>query len=373
MPRSHSMLSPEAAADGPSSWLSAPYGAVYESTHEDIIVRHDPTLDLVAVIALHNTQLGPAAGGCRCWHYDSQAEAVTDAARLSEGMTYKNAIAGIGFGGGKSVIMAPKSGSLTTEQLHRFGEWIEELDGRYVTAEDVGMGVASLRRVAERTRFVSGLGHNGVGGDPSPYTALGVLRGMQAAVRHRLDRDDLENIHVAVQGLGNVGMRLATLLHEQGARLTVADPDRARVDLAVKALGATPVGLDEIIGAPVDVFAPCALGGVLTQSSVRDLRATVVAGAANNQLATQDVGDLLMAQGVLYAPDYVINAGGVISIAAEYRGKFDATIVRARVDNIYDRTAAILKRAYLSGESTNRIADDLAAAILNAAPRKIPS
>ena len=334
--------------------------------HEEIIVRQDAELGLTAVIAIHDTTLGPAAGGCRCWHYGSLDDAILDAARLSEGMTYKNAIADIGFGGGKSVILAPPGGCLSRSQLHQFGQWIEALGGRYITAEDVGMGVASMRAVAEHTQYVSGLSTDGAGGDPSPYTALGVFRGLQAAVRHRLASDSLAGVRVAVQGLGSVGMRLAEFLHDQRAVLYVADPDQRRVDHAVASFGASAVPVDDIVAAPVDVFAPCALGGVLTETSIRTLQATVIAGAANNQLATPAVGDSLQARGVLYAPDYVINAGGVISVAAEYRGQFDREVVLRKVNAIYDSVLGLFERSDRENRATQAVARDMASVALAA-------
>ena len=335
--------------------------------HEQIVVRHDRNLQLTAVIALHSTVLGPAAGGCRCWRYGTLADAVADAARLSRGMTFKNALADVGFGGGKSVIVARKRGPLTTGQLHRFGEWVDDLRGRYVTAEDVGMGVDAMRVVAERTAFVSGLGLHGAGGDPSPYTARGVFRGLQAAVRTRLgirDDEDLRGLRVAVQGLGNVGTHLARMLHRHGARLTVADLDANRVRQAQQAFGAQVAAPDAIMAADVDVFAPCALGGALSERTIDTLRAVVVAGTANNQLADGAVGDALHDRGVLYAPDYVVNAGGIISVAAEYRGAFDAGQVEARVDGIFDRCVAIFARSRNEGTPAWRVAEELAVARL---------
>lgn len=332
---------------------------VFEGGHEQVVLREDPACSLRAIIAIHSTLLGPAAGGCRHWRYAEPARGLEDALRLSRGMTYKNALADIPFGGGKSVILGTGS-PLTARQLETFGSWVDELQGRYVTAEDVGINVEDMRIIARRTRFVSGLGISGLGGDPSPRTAEGVFLGLRAAVRARLGVAGLQGVRVAVQGLGNVGFNLARRLAEHGAELWVADIDDARVRRAVTELRARALGVDEVLGADVDVVAPCALGGVLTPESVAGLRARVVAGAANNQLASDGVGDLLTEQGVLYAPDYVINAGGVISIAAEYLGEGDPAWVDGRIAGIAERLRSIFERAAATGESTSRIADQLA-------------
>lgn len=333
----------------------------FEAGHEQIVLREDPVTGLRAILAVHNTRLGPAAGGCRHWAYPDVDSALTDALKLSRGMTFKNALADIPFGGGKSVILGRPNTSLTPRQLETFGTWVEELGGRYVTAEDVGMHVADMRVVARTTRYVSGLGTSGHGGDPSPRTAEGVMIGIAAAVRARLGRDTLQEVRVAVQGLGNVGFQLATMLRERGAEVWVADLSAERVRRAVKGLGVHALAVDAISTADVDVFAPCALGGVLGEASVSGLRASVVAGAANNQLVSDDVGDALAARGVLYAPDYVVNAGGVVSVAAEYLGIREADWVDQRIAGIGTRLDAIFRRAAETGEATNRIADRLAA------------
>jgi len=333
----------------------------FEAGHEQVIMREDAQTGLRAIIALHSTLLGPAAGGCRFWVYANPAAALDDALRLSQGMTFKNALADIPFGGGKSVILATPGERLSARQLEVFGHWVDELGGRYVTAEDVGMHVADMRVIARTTRFVSGLGTaTGLGGDPSPRTAEGVLNGIQAAVRTRFGTDSLAGVRVAIQGLGNVGFHLATLLAQRGARLWVADIAEERVRRAVKGLGAQALSVDEVLTADVDVVAPCALGGAIDARTARALRAPIVAGAANNQLASDDMGDLLSERGVLYAPDYVINAGGVISVAAEYLGKEDPAWVDSRIAGIGERLQAIFERAAGSGEATSRIADQLA-------------
>ncbi|MEQ8858706.1 MAG: Glu/Leu/Phe/Val dehydrogenase dimerization domain-containing protein [Pseudomonadales bacterium] len=342
---------------------------VFEAGHEQVVIREDAATGLRAIIALHSTVLGPAAGGCRHWVYPDAASALDDALRLSRGMTFKNALADIPFGGGKSVILGARSGArsgaggrapLTEPQLETFGTWIEALNGRYLTAEDVGISVDDMRVVARTTRYVSGLGTSGLGGDPSPRTAEGVFNGIRAAVRTRLGTDDLAGVRVAVQGLGNVGWNLAERLREHGAELWVADIAEDRVQRAESELGARALAVDEVLRAEVDVVAPCALGGALTGDTVAALRASIVAGAANNQLASDDVGELLSERGVLYAPDYVINAGGVISIAAEYLRLSDPAWVDSRIAGIAERLEAIFRRAAASGEPTSRIADAMA-------------
>ena len=339
----------------------------FATDHEQVVLRQDPHSGLRAIIAIHSTVLGPAAGGCRHWVYPDDASALEDALRLSRGMTFKNALADIPFGGGKSVILGVAGRQLSTLDLETFGRWVEELNGQYVTAEDVGIQVADMRVIARSTRYVSGLGTSGLGGDPSPYTARGVLQGIRAAVRVGLGADSLAGVRVAVQGLGNVGMHLCALLRQQGAELQVADISADRVRRAVQDFGARALHVDEVLAADADVLAPCALGASLTAGSVAALRVKVVAGAANNQLATDDVGDLLAARGVLYAPDYVINAGGVISIAREYLGLRDPAWADDRIAAIADRLDGIFRQAADSGLATSRIADAMARARLEAA------
>ena len=328
--------------------------------HEGVHVFTDSATGLQAIIAVHSTFLGPAAGGCRWWSYADDAAALTDALRLSRGMSYKNAMAGLPMGGGKGVILkdAPKTEALLTA----FGRAIESLGGQYVTAEDVGMTDADMTVIARATRHVSGLPVAGgeAGGNPGPSTAYGVFVGMRAAIRHKLGRDDFAGVHVAVQGLGSVGYALAERLAAAGARLTVADVDRTRAARAGSELGATVVGIDEILSTAADVLSPCALGAVLTEASIAALDVAVVAGAANNQLATPADGARLQARGILYAPDYVINAGGIINVVAEYLGDGDADAVSARVARIEHRLADIFAAADDSGEPTDAVADAMA-------------
>jgi leucine dehydrogenase len=332
--------------------------------HEHVSFFSDAGTGLKGLIAIHSSALGPAMGGCRVWTYADASAALTDALRLSRGMSYKNAIAGLPLGGGKAVILRDAGAAMSDAAFEAFGDAVERLGGRYVTAEDVGVSERSMVAVSRRTRFVSGLprhaARSDVGGDPSPWTAMGVFVGLRAAVKARLARNDLAGVPVAVQGLGNVGRHLCRLLHEAGARLVVADVDPQAVEDACTRFGATAVSVDEILAADVDVVAPCALGGVLHRQSIARLRARVVAGAANNQLACDDDGQRLFEAGVLYAPDYVINAGGIISAGLEYLGETDLQRVSSRVAGIAGTLEDIFERSRATGTATHRIADAMA-------------
>ena len=337
--------------------------------HERVIFCRDVATGLKAIIAIHSTALGPAAGGCRLWQYESDDAALHDVLRLSQGMSYKNAMAGVDFGGGKAVILKTPGFAPTAALFERFGEFVDQLDGQYITAEDVGMTVAIMQTIAKRTRYVSGLPQRAgrAGGDPSPKTAFGVFTGIEAAVRFALSRESLRGITVAVQGVGNVGYNLCRYLHAAGARLVVADLDAARVEAACEEFGAAAVRLDEILLQDVEVIAPCALGAILNERSIPKIRAPIVAGGANNQLETREDGSRLCDAGILYAPDYVINAGGIINVACEYRGQGDDDTVMQRVAAIGPRLIRIFEDAAESGRPTNEIADELARKIIAAA------
>ncbi|MDA0707383.1 MAG: Glu/Leu/Phe/Val dehydrogenase [Proteobacteria bacterium] len=336
--------------------------------HESVHFIHDADTGLQAIIAIHSTRLGPAAGGCRRWQYVDSKAALTDALRLSRGMTYKNAVAGLNFGGGKSVILATDKAPKSAALFHAFGRAIDTLGGRYVTAEDVGCSVADMRHVRETTSFVSGLPRSGAsaGGDPSPLTALGVFLGIRAATRARLGTDSLQDLRVAVQGVGNVGLNLCRLLHKAGAQLVVADVNREHLTRASSELSLKQVAPDELLYSDVDVLAPCALGNVLTSQTIPKIRAKIIAGAANNQLATEQDGARLAARDILYAPDYVINAGGIINVAHEYFGNSSEEQVVAEVGQIPLRLDAIFAESRETGEPTNIIADRMARRIVAA-------
>jgi leucine dehydrogenase len=337
--------------------------------HESLHYFQDEPSGLQAIIAVHSTALGPAAGGCRRWTYASDADALTDALRLSRGMTYKNAVAELKFGGGKSVIMASPSAPKSPRLFAAFGHAVDSLGGRYITAEDVGCSVDDMRHVREQTEYVSGLPQNGssAGGDPSPWTALGCYQGIQAAAQSRLGTDSLKGIRVAVQGVGHVGLHLCRLLHEAGAELLVSDVNPDNLGLARAEFPVTEVAPSELLYADVDVLAPCALGNILTSTTIPRIRAKVIAGAANNQLATAKDGARLAERDILYAPDYVINAGGIISVAREYYGSSSEDEVHADVCRIRDRLQAIFDEARSSGRPTNELADELARDLVAAA------
>jgi leucine dehydrogenase len=326
--------------------------------HERVIFCHDRESGLRAIVAIHDSTLGPALGGCRFWHYESEAHAIDDVLRLAQGMTFKNAVADLPLGGGKAVILADEARTKTPAMLRAFGRFIESLDGRYITAEDVGFSVEDIEVVGGETRHVAG--HAAGTGDPSPMTAYGVYHGMRAAVNHRVGADSMRNMRVAIQGVGQVGWHLCELLHREGAKLVVCDVDETRVSEAVSKFDAGAVAPDRIFDQDVDVFSPCALGSVLNDTTIDRLRASVIAGAANNQLAESRHGGLLRERGIVYAPDYVINAGGVIDIAAGRENSSDPESTRRQVEAIGDRIAALLERADREDRPTGDVADDLA-------------
>jgi leucine dehydrogenase len=332
--------------------------------HEHVAFHHDAATGLKAIIAVHNTRLGCGLGGCRMWPYASDAEALNDVLRLSRGMTYKAALAGLPQGGGKSVILGDPRKDKTPELMRAMGRFVDQFNGAYVVAEDSGTSVADIRIMAEVTRHVGGLADahaqaEGRTGDPSPATAYGTFVGLKAAVKHRLGRDDLKGLKVAIQGVGNVGYRLAKHLHEAGAVLWVTDIHYPAVERCVSEFGATAVSMERIFALDVDVFAPCALGAILNDITLPELKAPVVAGAANNQLAAPRHGVALMQRGVLYAPDYAINAGGIIEIFHESTG-YDEARAKAHLDRIGDTLTRIFERASAEQKPTHEIADRMA-------------
>jgi leucine dehydrogenase len=330
--------------------------------HELVVFGHDAASGLRAIIAIHSTALGPAAGGCRMWPYASTAEAVADVLRLSRGMSYKNALAGLKFGGGKAVIIGDARKGKTPELFEAFGRFVDSLGGRYVTAEDVGTTTTDMTQVARGTRYVAGLGAapGEAGGDPGPKTALGVFLGLKAAVKFRLGRADLADVSVAVQGAGGVGYHLCGMLAAEGAKLSVADVRPIALQRVCDEFKARAVAVEEVLFEDVDVLSPCALGAVLSAQSIPRLRARVVAGAANNQLAQGQDGAALPAAGILYAPDYVINAGGIISVSREYHGGASEAQVIADIQGIPARLTEIFERARRENRTTNAVADELA-------------
>jgi leucine dehydrogenase len=336
--------------------------------HEQVIFTSDPATGLKAIIAIHSTKLGPAVGGCRILPYPDDQAALTDVLRLSRGMTMKTAMAGLPLGGGKSVIIADprrKSPAL----LQAMGQAIEQLGGHYVTAEDVGTSAADMVEIRKGTSHVIGLPVSAGGsGDPSPSTALGCFEGIKAALRYKSGRQSVEGVRVAVQGLGHVGFNLARLLSGAGARLIVADTDAAIVAKAVSAFGAAAVDPDAIYDCAAEVFAPCALGAVVNDHTLPRLRAGIVAGAANNQLAAPAHGLALQQRGILYAPDYVINAGGVIQVGAEITGETKDDVQR-RIRSIGDTLLTVFRVADAEAISTSDAADRIAIDCIQAKQR----
>lgn len=333
--------------------------------HEQVVYGHDKASGLKAIIAIHDSTLGPALGGCRMWNYATDEEALRDVLRLSRGMTYKSALARLPLGGGKAVIIGDPHTGKSEALFQAMGDFVDSLGGHYVTAADSGTGVAEMRIMAERTRHVAGAGQReafGGGsrdGDPSPSTAYGVFIGIQAAVAHRLGRQDLSGVRVAIQGVGQVGFGLAKLLKEAGAQLWVTDIVEANVQRAVSQLGATAVGQHEIYRLDVDVFAPCALGAIINLQTLEALRAPIIAGAANNQLADASLAELLRRRECLYAPDYAINAGGIIDVCYERTGG-SAAELKAHIEGISPTLTEIFQRAEREGETTTAIADRMA-------------
>jgi leucine dehydrogenase len=331
--------------------------------HEGVHLFTEPKSGLRAVIAVHSTALGPAAGGVRFWHYADPAAAITDALRLSRGMSYKNAMADLPMGGGKGVVLADAPGATISEaQLLAFGEAVESLAGRYVTAEDVGMSEARMKVIATRTRHVSGLpvAAGSAGGDPGPFTARGVYLGVRAAARRALGASDMRGVHVAIQGVGSVGGGLARLLAADGARLTIADVNTDKARALGEELGADVVAADALLATSADIVSPNALGAVLDEASIAALDCKAVAGGANNQLVRAEHGAVLAARGILYAPDYVINAGGIINVGLEYLGQGDRAEVDARIDRIPERLEAIWDEAARTGTPSSDVADAMA-------------
>jgi leucine dehydrogenase len=337
--------------------------------HEVVHFVTDAKSGLKAIVAVHSTHLGPGAGGTRFWHYRQSSEALVDALRLSRGMSFKNAMAGLKLGGGKAVILADENRTKTPEMLTAYGEAIDRLGGSYVTAEDVGISVADLVAVAKHTRYVSGLpaAVGAAGGDPGPFTSYGVYLGVKAAVRRGLGRDSLQGLHIALQGAGSVASGLARLASRDGARISIADIDEGRAQRLASEVGGSVVPTGEIMMLEADVLSPCALGAILTQESIPALRVPIVAGGANNQLATPAEGDLIHQRGILYAPDYVINAGGIINVGSEYLGDGDEASVNAKIEQIPGRLETVWDESEATGRNPAAVADAMAQRLIGRA------
>lgn len=331
--------------------------------HEQVVFAHDEATGLRAIIAVHNTNCGPAVGGCRFWNYASDEEALVDVLRLSKGMTYKNALAGLNFGGGKAVIIGdPKE--LKSEALFRaFGKKLNNLNGTYYSAEDVNITTADIMHAYKETDYVVGL--EGKSGNPAPFTAYGTYLGIKAAVKHKLNTDSLEGLTFSIQGLGSVGMYLCERLYNENAKLIVSDINQASIDKAVTDFGAVAVGLNDIYSVDADVYVPCALGATINDQTIPQLKVKIVAGCANNQLAEPRHGFDLKERGILYAPDYAINAGGIINIFFEQDPEgYSSDKANKKVEEIYDTLLEIFERSEKEDKPTHEIADVLAQEII---------
>ncbi|OIU71116.1 branched-chain amino acid dehydrogenase [Rossellomorea aquimaris] len=328
--------------------------------YEQLVFCQDEVSGLKAIIAIHDTTLGPALGGTRMWTYESEEAAIEDALRLARGMTYKNAAAGLNLGGGKTVIIGDPRKDKNEEMFRAFGRYIQGLNGRYITAEDVGTTVADMDLIHEETDYVTGISPAfGSSGNPSPVTAYGVYRGMKAAAKEAFGTDSLEGKTIAVQGVGNVAYNMCKHLHEEGANLIVTDIHKESVDRAVNDFGAKAVDPSEIYSVDCDIFAPCALGAIINDETISQIKAKVIAGAANNQLKETRHGDAIHEMGIVYAPDYVINAGGVINVADELYG-YNSERAMKKVEQVYNNVERVIEIAKRDNVPTYVAADRMA-------------
>jgi leucine dehydrogenase len=342
--------------------MTSPWSLPDFDAHEGVHLFEDRASGLRAVIAIHSTHLGPSSGGVRFWHYAREEDAITDALRLSRGMSYKNAMAGLPVGGGKGVILSDSAGTKRPEVLRAFGDAIQTLGGRYVTAEDVGIAEADMSVIAERTPYVSGLPVEAseAGGDPGPSTAYGVYLGIRATAKQLFGSDDMRGVRVSIQGTGSVGGRAARLLAADGALLTLADANGAKAAALANELGAKLADSAEILTLETDIVSPNALGAILNAESIKALRARAVSGGANNQLAAAGDATRLHDRGILYAPDYVINAGGIINVALAYLGPVTRAEIRSRVEEIPGRLVDIWQESASTGLPPSVVADAMA-------------
>jgi leucine dehydrogenase len=328
--------------------------------YEQLVFCQDKQSGLKAIIAIHDTTLGPALGGTRMWMYESEEAAIEDALRLARGMTYKNAVAGLNLGGGKTVIIGDPKKDKNEEMFRAFGRYIQGLNGRYITAEDVGTTVEDMDLIHEETDYVTGISPAfGSSGNPSPVTAYGVYRGMKAAAKEAFGTDSLTDKKIAVQGVGNVAYHLCKYLHDEGAKLIVTDINKEAISRAVTQFNAIAVEPNEIYSVECDIFAPCALGGVINDMTIPQLKASVIAGAANNQLKESKHGEVIHQKGIIYAPDYCINAGGVINVADELYG-YNSERALKKVEKIYNNIERVIDISKRDNIPTYLAADRLA-------------
>lgn len=328
--------------------------------HEEVVFCHDKTVGLKAIIAIHNTALGPALGGTRMWNYKTEDEALVDVLRLSKGMTYKAAAAGLNLGGGKAVIIGDSKTQKSEGLFRAFGQFVNSLNGKYITAEDVGTSVKDMEYIYMETPWVTGIPKDfGGSGDPSPYTAHGVLMGIKASAKEKLNTDSLKGIRIAVQGLGNVGSNLVKYLVEEGADVIVSDIDQERVKRHVDQFKVKSTHPDEILFADCDILSPNALGGVINDNTINKIKCQIVAGGANNQLAEARHGDELKAKGILYAPDYVVNAGGLMNVFVELEG-YSPERAFEKTKRVYDNVMKVFEVAKRDNIGTHTAADRFA-------------
>lgn len=337
------------------------FGQISFDDHEQVVFCNDKDTGLKAIISIHNTVLGPALGGTRMWQYNNEWEALNDALRLSRGMTFKSAITGLNLGGGKAVIIGDAKTQKTPELMRKFGEFVHSLSGKYITAEDVGMTTEDMDIVREVTPYVTGISESkGGAGNPSPITAYGVFVGMKAAAKFKYGSDVLEDKNVFVQGIGNVGEALVEHLVNEGAKVTISDISEERLESVKAKYGATIYRGQDIYSEPMDIYAPCALGATINDDTIYKIKASIIAGAANNQLAVEEKhGRILQERGIVYAPDFLINAGGIINVYAELENYDKQEIIR-KTENIYNTTLEILEKSKLSGITTNDAALEIA-------------
>ena len=337
------------------------FGQVSFDGHEQVVFCNDKDTGLKAIIGIHNTVLGPALGGTRMWNYTNEWEALNDVLRLSRGMTYKNSISGLNLGGGKAVIIGDAKTQKTPELMRRFGQFVDSLSGKYITAEDVGMETKDMDTVNEVTKYVAGISvDRGGSGNPSPVTAYGVYMGMKAAAKYKYGSDSLEGKKVLVQGIGHVGEVLVQHLTENGALVTITDINEERVNQVATKYGAAIYSGDDLYSAAVDIYAPCALGATINDATINNIKASIIAGAANNQLANEAIhGKILKEKGILYAPDFLINAGGVINVYSELV-KWTNAQVMEKTENIYNTALEIFKFADDNNITTHQAAFSMA-------------
>ena len=338
------------------------FGMISENDHEQVVFCNDPETGLKAIIAVHNTVLGPAMGGTRMWAYDNEYDAINDALRLSRGMTYKNAISGLNIGGGKAVIIGDAKTMKSEAMFRKFGRFVESLNGKYYTAEDVGISTKDMEYIKMETDRVVGLPISmGGSGDPSPFTAYGTYLGMKAAAKKAYGSDSLNGKKVALQGVGHVGEYLLKHLVEEGAKVTISDYYEDRVKEVTNQYGVTACGLNDIYDLDVDIYAPCALGATVNNDTIGRLKADVIAGAANNQLADENIhGDMVKDKGIIYVPDFLINGGGIINCFLEYSGGWSEARSKSMAENIYDQTLNIIKTSEKDNIHTQKAAMQIA-------------